>query len=137
MDFVHHLRAVQDEHLRRRAIDTTLVWAVNATNATLDAHDPQQDVSPLSESQLHQALLRPWVLGVVFQSILMGVLVSQAHNLYLSRAHLSCKTAATTALLFCTNMASFGTQSSTLWFFSMSSLGDVQFIMMQRKLRRR
>ncbi|KAK9895953.1 hypothetical protein P389DRAFT_72328 [Cystobasidium minutum MCA 4210] len=85
----------------------------------------------MSDSQLHQALLGPWVLGVSLQAIFMGVVASQSHNLYLGRAYLPWKIILTTLLLFLVNTASFSAQTGTLWFFSMSSLGDIRYVISQ------
>lgn len=135
MDTVHQLHAARTGTLQRRLLETAMTLAINASslNATT-AHDPQQDVSPLSDSDLHKALLSPWVLGVALQAIFFGVIASQSHTLYLNRAHLSWQTIATTTVLFCANIASFGAQTATLWFFSMSSLGEIRYVIMQCKL---
>lgn len=131
MDFAHHLHSVRLEHIRRRAVDSAVSWAVNATNATVETSSYPQDASSHSEAELHRSLLSPWVLGVTLQAVFMGVVASQAHNLYLGRAQLSWKTWATTAVLLCSSIASFSAQTGTLWFFSMSSLGDIRYVILQ------
>lgn len=133
MNTAHHLHALRIEAVRKRALETAVNWAVvNATsNTTTPARDPPQTASPLSDSQLHVALLSPWVLGVSLQAIFMGVIASQAHSLYLSRAYLSWKTTFTSLLVLCVSAASFSAQTGTLWYFSMSSLGDIRYIIMQ------
>lgn len=101
----------------------------SSTNAT--AHDPQQDSKPLTDAQLHRVMLAPWVLGVILQAIFYGIVVSQVHTTFANRKWISCRLLAAVALLFITNSASFCAQSSVLWFFSMSSLGEVKLIMLK------
>lgn len=131
MDIAHQSQAVRLQHdrLYQRAVET-IAWTVNAANTSASlAQDVALNTSNSPDVQLHQKLLDPWILGVVLQSILTGVIASQTHNLYLKRSSFSCRTALAASFLFCTNCASFGTQTNTLWYFSMSSLGDIQYLM--------
>lgn len=138
MDIAHQIHAVRFQHAYqdRNTVERVIAWTANAANASIYTYEDVQGTANVSDDRIHQALLSPWILGVVLQSILMGIIVSQVHNLYLRRSHLSLKTAATTTLLFCTNGASFGTQTSTLWYFSMSSLGDVHYLITSCRSKR-
>jgi hypothetical protein len=152
MDFSHPVTHAWLETLQRRVFELAVVTAndqllgggstsnnsaIISSNGTApvngSSHDPMHEVQGISESELHRAMLAPWVLGVAVQAGFTGVILSQAHSLYLDRRFLSCRMYATATLLAALTAASFGAQTAVLWFFSMSSLGEMRYLLSKRK----